>query len=480
MTWASTTSTSTTTTAASSTSLDNQFKIDAILAATANQLHVTTTPIHVKVSQSESERVRRLCIRIRMTPCVYLKCLPERKRDERFALAAMLGLNQTTHRRDEVLSAVAFHCPSLFANSNAMFELFLHGDIHGVEDIITRMCTNIAWDRDLAMVALHRTPLTYRYLPKFLQTDDRIIQKLLENPSGGLYLGRCAPRALLIARTSLVLRAMRCGLSRSDVPLELLMSKEFILQAVAVDSFILTECSLGMISDWDVLMAASTSDHNHSLSLVEASLRKCRINPRRVLAPFAEHVKSTLDRHFAFQTFLNGVSVVRPGAPIPLQVLNCGEETSTALKRQIAEYIGDIPSAKDIDRFQKAWDTQVSNYYYTSVKAPDGTILTTNYYNYDPEDDVDCLLPISRFLRWGGGLTLEGQDNVPRRRRSSGGSSGDGSRRVNRRIRLFRHVQVALGIEKAVVDRESDSSDDSDTEDEQQEERQVSGARRRS
>jgi hypothetical protein len=432
--------------------MDEQAQTNAMSAAASMVPIVAGVKL---VSQSESERIRRLCTRIRVTPCIYLKCSPERKQDERLALAAMLGMDEHTHRCEEVMSAVAFQCPSLFSNPNALLELFLHGDLHGVEDIIMRMCTRIAWDRDLAMVAIYRTPLTFRYLPKFLQTDDDVIQKLLENPSGGLYLGRCAPRSLLIARTPLILQALRCGFSRGDIPLELLMSKEFILQAVVVDSFILSECSLGMISDWDVLMAAATSDHCHALSVVEASLRKCRINPSRVLNPFAEHVKSKLDGHYAFQTFLTGISIDRSGKTIPLQYLNCGEETSTALKRQIAEYVGESTNVKDIDKFQKAWDTQVSNFYYNNVKARDGSIIIgSNCCQHDPDDDADSILPISRFLRWGGGLTLEPQRNEQPRRRSDG-------RRLNRRLRLFRHVQIALGLDKP--ERENDSSDsDSD------------------
>jgi hypothetical protein len=405
---------------------------------------------------TEAERTRRRCARIRSVPCVYLKCPPERKQNEQFAMAALLGLEHHTHRREEVLGMVNLHCPNLFQNPAAMQELFLNGNTAGIEHIVMRMYTRISWDRDLALLGLGRSAEIYRYLPSSLQVSDDVVEKLVADPLGPNHLGRFAPRTFLLEHPDLILQVINKGFRTIDIPLELRRSKEFIIKAVETTPGILTECPLEMISEKDVLLAVAGQDHTDAMVFLENALKRSPGNPKKVLVPFAQEVKAKLDNHAAFYTLLQGISVSgHPGSASPLNLLHCGEETSVALKREIADFLGAPTQTSEYNILKKAWDTSVADYYNANV-------TTMN------PDAEEAAREAQRKLQHRSRRVNRQMLTFVRRDTSNGRAEMNGRRDYRR---ILHHVQMVVGeannneiVRREMIIFDSDSELDSDLE----------------
>lgn len=332
---------------------------------------------------TDEERTRRRCARIRSVPCVYLKCPPERKRNEKFAIAALLGLDHHTHRLEEVLGMVNLHCPNLFRNPAAVEELFLHGTTAGIEHVIMRMYTRIAWNSHLAVLGLQRSPEIYRFLPSSVQVKADVVEELLTHCSSGAnILGRFAPRDFLSENEDLILGVLGKGFRSADIPLEMRRNKEFVVKALAETSCILSFCPFEMVSDKDVLLAAAGQKHIlNAMAFLENTLNRFPGNPTKVLVPFAEEVKMKLDNHAAFRMLLKGITFAgRARSSNPLNLLHCGDETSAALKRDIADFLGAPTQKSEYRALKSAWDNSVARYYTANVKPK------ANKANIDSDD----------------------------------------------------------------------------------------------
>lgn len=234
---------------------------------------------------------------------------------------------------------ISICCPRLFTKKAVVQELLRHGCDSVVMPMLTRQ--DICWDRELVLAALTRCDCFYPRLPMDLQRDHDI-----------------------------ALGAMRRGTDPSEVPFDLLCDKEFVLQAMDVNPNIFSECGVELGSDTDVLVKVYSVADCELLSQLDDILHyKFEIETKDALVPLSKHVREKLDAHETFQTFLKcmSVSASRGQGILPLQLLQCGEETKTAWKRQIAALLGAPCNRSEIQGLNKVWE-RVSLYCFCRSK----------------------------------------------------------------------------------------------------------------
>ncbi len=274
----------------------------------------------------------------RMNPYDYLSIPCNKKSDSILALAALLGVDGTNwHCMGELVTAIKAHCPRLLANRAAVHQMLLHGSDAAIVPVLMFMRNDIVWDKELVLLALPKCQCFW--FPASL-------------PSA------CFPE-------DEALRAIRSGLKKTHAHSQLLKNKVFLLEALVHDPWIFAYCGREWVYDKDVLLTvASAADEGLILNLEDILRHKLEIEPNDVLMPLAHYVKTQLDYHVTFCEFLKCLQcVARPEQKNnPLQLLQCGEETTTAFKRQIAAFLGAPTVGDEIAVMKKAW-THISCYY---------------------------------------------------------------------------------------------------------------------
>lgn len=195
---------------------------------------------------------------------------------------------------------------------------------------------------DIASKIIKHIPDNYlpglqRQLPASLFEDRSIlkawIQRNMPIPSRAAYIDR--QLALDIAEYSWH-QFRRVGV-------ELLSDLNFMKEAVQKCGLVLRFTSQELQHNMDLACRAVANDPGalENTSTSESVL--------------VQHVTSKLQAHEIYvKEFLRGISVHTTAPSCPLQLLDCGEETSEALKRLIAEFL-DVPIGEELSILLSAW-----------------------------------------------------------------------------------------------------------------------------
>jgi hypothetical protein len=155
--------------------------------AKASPLTTTASTTHSVMPCQLSDIDTRRCARIRTTPCIYLKCPLERKRNPEFALAALLGIDRSSRRWQEVVSAVAESCPDLLEHPVQCRKLVISGSREMIDLFLEKLppwASCATWDKDLTTMALETNPKFYLRLPKATKNGNfQLAMAAMMNPA---------------------------------------------------------------------------------------------------------------------------------------------------------------------------------------------------------------------------------------------------------------------------------------------------------
>jgi hypothetical protein len=328
----------------------------------------------------------------RIPALVYLRFSPEQKSDHRNAMAALMDFDEEDNWNEltfvrryvdgflqlepvyQVIHDVNLYCPQLFMattttastisnkhnsnnNHHHLQHLLLYASPNVVGSVVMKFRGAIEWNQDLACQAIHRYSFCYQLLPDQWQNQDDIL-----------------------------LKALACRINPFEMEHSYLLSKnkEFIMKALQINPWVYARCHARFINDTDVLLQVIGSGDSKFLSKLEYTLR---IDHGRriqdILVPFILWVEMKLKAHASFQALLACITVAdvrsqqgRKGdgtiMKTALQLFQCGDETSIALKRRIGEFL-DAPIGDEVTKLKRCW-TNIEMYF-PELTKPEGQIL---------------------------------------------------------------------------------------------------------
>ncbi len=327
----------------------------------------STTTLTSAMDLTENERQVCRQRQFRIPPLDYLKSSPEQRSDQRNAMAALMYFNfadktsvlafvddamEETNLLKLVVRLVQRYCPRLFsttANSHLQ-QLLLYACSSVLEPVLMKFRDAIEWNQDLACQAIQRYLFSYELLPELLQNNDDVLFK-----------------------------ALSCGLDPSEIEHYLLSkNKEFILKAVQISPAVYLECAPSFMTDTDVLLQVIGNGDSSFFMEFKYTLR---INfGRNFLRPFILSVETRLKAHTSFQALLACITAAdvrsqqakggKDGdALTTLQLFQCGDETSIALKRSIGEFLGaPIHGGDEVTKLKRCW-ANIETYFHKLIKA---------------------------------------------------------------------------------------------------------------
>ncbi len=301
------------------------------------------------ITLSDSERTRLRHERFRVSPSEYLQYTVEQKTNVRLALAALLGIDADTNKQERVyvIQAVASHCPDLLTDHQRLQDLLQLGQDKVVELMLMVFRPNVSclrrpihWTTETALLALQRYPKYYRHLPQKFRCDKDVgfqaIVTLGVHPS---------------------------ALDRNS---DLFRNKELMLKAMAFNAWTFAMCQRDLMNDVEILLMAASSEESEFISQLEGILERNEFEPGMELHRVARIVKPKLDVLAAWHTFLGCIAVADRREECrnsPLKLLQCGQETSIALKLRILSYFSPIvTNVRELSMLKRAWSV-VECYY---------------------------------------------------------------------------------------------------------------------
>jgi hypothetical protein len=284
---------------------------------------------------------------------------------------------QQLETMEQVLHDVKLCCPHLFMtttitastnnnntqnsnnNNHYLQQLLLFASSNVLLPVVMKFRGAIEWNQDLACQAIHRYSFCYQLLPDHWQNNDDIL-----------------------------LKALACRVDPFEMDHSYLLSKnkEFIMTALQINPWMYARCHARFINDTDVLLQVIGSGDSKFLSKLEYTLR---IDHGRriqdILVPFILWVEIRLKAHASFQALLACITVAdvrsqqgRKGdgtMKTALQLFQCGDETSIALKRRIGEFLdAPIHSGDEVTKLKRCW-TSIETYFPELTKAEEQFLL---------------------------------------------------------------------------------------------------------